>query len=58
MRGRSGVIGCPIRVVAEQAWQAAFAHQLFVRPEAAALATHAPEFTVIAAPGFEAVPER
>jgi phosphoenolpyruvate carboxykinase (ATP) len=30
----------------------------FVRPEAAALATHVPEFTVIAAPGFEAVPER
>ena len=48
----------PIRVVAEQAWQAAFAHQLFVRPEAAAVATHVPEFTVIAAPGFEAVPER
>jgi phosphoenolpyruvate carboxykinase (ATP) len=48
----------PIRVIAEQAWQAAFAHQLFVRPEAAALATHVPEFTVVAAPSFEAVPER
>lgn len=48
----------PIRVIAEHAWQAAFAHQLFVRPEASALATHAPEFTVIAAPEFEAVPER
>jgi phosphoenolpyruvate carboxykinase (ATP) len=45
-------------VIAEQAWQAAFAHQLFVRPEAAALATHVPEFTVVAAPSFEAVPER
>jgi phosphoenolpyruvate carboxykinase (ATP) len=48
----------PIRVVAEQAWQAAFARQLFVRPEASALATHVPEFTVVAAPSFEAVPER
>jgi phosphoenolpyruvate carboxykinase (ATP) len=56
--GADPVYRLPIRVVAEQAWQAAFAHQLFVRPEAAALATHVPEFTVIAAPGFEAVPER
>jgi phosphoenolpyruvate carboxykinase (ATP) len=48
----------PIRVIAEQAWHALFVHQLFVRPKAADLATHAPEFTVIVAPGFEAVPER
>lgn len=48
----------PIRVITEQAWQAVFAHQLFVRPEAADLATHKPEFTVIAASEFEAVPER
>ena len=56
--GADPVYRMPIRVIAEQAWQAAFAHQLFVRPEAAALATHVPEFTVIAAPSFEAVPER
>jgi phosphoenolpyruvate carboxykinase (ATP) len=48
----------PIRVVSEYAWQSLFAHQLFVRPEASALATHEPEFLVIAAPEFEAVPER
>jgi phosphoenolpyruvate carboxykinase (ATP) len=48
----------PIRVIAEYAWQALFVQQLFVRPEAAELAAHAPEFTVIAAPEFEAVPER
>jgi phosphoenolpyruvate carboxykinase (ATP) len=48
----------PIRVISEYAWQALFAHQLFVRPEAAALAAHKPEFTVVAAPEFEAVPER
>jgi phosphoenolpyruvate carboxykinase (ATP) len=48
----------PIRVISEYAWHSLFVHQLFVRPEAEALATHAAEFTVIAAPEFEAVPER
>jgi len=48
----------PIRVIAEYAWHALFVRQLFVRPEASALATHEPEFTVIAAPEFEAVPDR
>jgi phosphoenolpyruvate carboxykinase (ATP) len=48
----------PIRVIAEYAWHALFVHQLFVRPEADELKAHAPEFTVIAAPEFEAIPER
>jgi phosphoenolpyruvate carboxykinase (ATP) len=48
----------PIRVISEYAWHALFVRQLFVRPDAAALATHEPEFTVIAAPEFQAVPER
>jgi phosphoenolpyruvate carboxykinase (ATP) len=48
----------PIRVIAEYAWHALFVRQLFVRPDLAALADHAHEFTVIAAPEFEAVPER
>jgi phosphoenolpyruvate carboxykinase (ATP) len=48
----------PIRVITEYAWQALFVRQLFVRPEAEELAAHAPEFTVIAAPEFEAMPER
>jgi len=48
----------PIRVISEYAWHSLFVRQLFVRPEAAALATHVPEFTVIAAPEFNAVPER
>jgi len=47
-----------IRVISEYAWHALFVRQLFVRPEAAALAAHAPEFIVVAAPTFEAVPER
>jgi phosphoenolpyruvate carboxykinase (ATP) len=48
----------PIRVISEYAWHSLFVHQLFVRPTAAELATHVPEFTVVAAPEFEAVPER
>jgi phosphoenolpyruvate carboxykinase (ATP) len=48
----------PIRVLSEYAWHALFAHQLFVRPAEGELASHTPEFTVLAAPEFEAVPER
>ena len=48
----------PITVICEYAWHALFVKQLFVRPSLAQLATHAAEFTVIAAPEFEAIPER
>ncbi len=48
----------PIRVITEYAWHALFVRQLFVRPSEAELAAHTPEFTVIAAPEFEAIPER
>jgi len=48
----------PIRVITEYAWHALFVRNLFVRPEAGELAGHTPEFTVIAAPEFDAVPER
>ncbi len=48
----------PIRVVCERAYHALFARQLFVRPSAGELLDHRPEFTVVAAPGFKAVPER
>jgi phosphoenolpyruvate carboxykinase (ATP) len=48
----------PITVVCEYAWHALFVKQLFVRPELKDLAHHVAEFTVIAAPEFEAVPER
>ncbi|MGE5654448.1 MAG: phosphoenolpyruvate carboxykinase (ATP) [Bacillota bacterium] len=46
-----------IRVVNELAWQNLFVRQLFVRPTAEELAAHQPEFTVVCAPGFKAVPE-
>src|ERR1035438_1983056 len=48
----------PIRVIAEYAWHALFVRQLFVRPDATELAAHTAEFTLIAAPEFQAVPER
>jgi phosphoenolpyruvate carboxykinase (ATP) len=48
----------PVRIVSEYAWHALFVHQLFVRPTPAELAALVPEFTVIAAPEFDAVPER
>jgi phosphoenolpyruvate carboxykinase (ATP) len=48
----------PVRIIAEYAWHALFVKQLFIRPNAEELAAHTPEFTVIAAPEFEAVPER
>jgi len=48
----------PIEVVCEYAWHALFVKQLFVRPTFAQLERHAAEFTVIAAPEFEADPIR
>ncbi len=48
----------PVQIVSEYAWHALFVHQLFLRPTPQEFVTHVPEFTVIAAPEFEAVPER
>ena len=56
--GADAAYRLPIRVISEYAWHALFVRDLFVRPEAAELAKHVPEFTVVAAPEFEAVPER
>ncbi|HEX3661065.1 MAG TPA: phosphoenolpyruvate carboxykinase (ATP) [Acidobacteriaceae bacterium] len=48
----------PIQIICEYAWHALFVKDLFVRPTPEELLHHAPEFTVIAAPEFEAIPER
>src|SRR5579863_384677 len=56
--GADPVYRLPIRVICEFAWHALFVKQLFVRPAAGELAGHKPEFTVIAAPDFDADPER
>jgi phosphoenolpyruvate carboxykinase (ATP) len=48
----------PLRVVTERAWHAMFARNMFIReldPEK--LARHVPEYTVVFAPAFHAIPE-
>ncbi len=47
-----------VRVVTELAWHGLFIRHLLRRPDAAELATFAPEFTIINCPGFKADPER
>lgn len=46
-----------IRIINDRAWQSLFARQLFVRPSAAELENHIPEFTVMCINDFEAIPE-
>jgi len=47
----------PIRVITHNAWHSAFARNMFVRPDEARLGAHEPQFTVLHAPHFEAVPD-
>ena len=44
----------PIRVITEYPWQNLFAYNLFLRPQLEDLKNFAPEFTVLAVPGFSA----
>ncbi len=47
----------PVRVITTTAWQSLFAWDLFIRPTPEQLASHQPEFVVISAPEFKAIPE-
>lgn len=47
----------PIRIITETAWHSLFARNMFIQAEPDDLTTHVPEFTVINAPGFHAIPE-
>ncbi len=47
----------PIRVITETARHNLFARNMFIQAKAEELAGHAPQFTVINAPNFHAVPE-
>ncbi len=47
----------PLRVITETAWHNLFARVMFIRPERAELPAHVPQFTVIHAPNFHAIPE-
>ncbi len=46
-----------IRVITEYPWSNMFAYNMFLRPEASELKDFKPEWTVVNAPGFMAVPD-
>jgi phosphoenolpyruvate carboxykinase (ATP) len=47
-----------VRVISESPWHALFSQIMFIRPPSEALGSDAPEFTILHAPSFKAVPER
>jgi phosphoenolpyruvate carboxykinase (ATP) len=48
----------PIRVVNETAWHNLFARNMFIQEhDPVKLASHVPEYTILHAPGFQAIPE-
>jgi phosphoenolpyruvate carboxykinase (ATP) len=47
----------PIRVITETAWHNMFARTMFIRVPREKLAEHDPQFTIISAPRFHALPE-
>ncbi len=47
----------PIRIITETAWHSLFARNLFIRRKFEELPEHVPQFTVMHAPGFKAIPE-
>lgn len=56
MAGAAAEHQVKVRFVNEFAWQNLFVHQLFIRPEQLP-AEWQPDFTVVCAPGFKAIPE-
>jgi phosphoenolpyruvate carboxykinase (ATP) len=51
-------VGICVRVITESPWHALFAHNMFLRIDADALASFSPDFTVLHAPGLAADPAR
>lgn len=47
----------PIRIITENAWHSLFARNVFLRRPPQELVDHVPQFTVLHAPGFRAIPE-
>jgi phosphoenolpyruvate carboxykinase (ATP) len=48
----------PVRIITEAAWHSLFARNMFIKPESTEeYRRFAPEFTVIAAPGFKSFPQ-
>ena len=55
--GADAEVRLPIRVVSQNAWHAAFARNMFVRPSEDDLNSHHYDFVVLHAPHFEADPQ-
>jgi phosphoenolpyruvate carboxykinase (ATP) len=47
----------PVRIITESAWHNLFARNMFLRPRPEDMADFVPEFTIIQAPRFHALPE-
>lgn len=47
----------PVRVVTTTAWHSLFARNMFIQARPEGLEDHVPEFTILHAPAFQAVPE-
>ncbi|MEY3015497.1 MAG: hypothetical protein RIT45_4232 [Pseudomonadota bacterium] len=52
--GQDPQVRMKVRVITENAWHAAFARNMFVRPEAADLHDHVPDFTILHTPHLKA----
>lgn len=55
--GADPVYRLPIRIITETAWHNLFVRNMFIQAEPEELVNHVPQFTVINAPGFHAIPE-
>src|SRR5690606_13027054 len=55
--GADNEYSLPIRVVSEAAYHALFARNMFIVPAESAIENHIPQFTVLAAPSFNADPK-
>ncbi len=47
----------PIRIITDHAWQNLFVRQLFIRPSAAELESHKPEYVLLSINDFKSIPE-
>ncbi|NJN81791.1 MAG: phosphoenolpyruvate carboxykinase (ATP) [Caldilineaceae bacterium] len=55
--GKDPTYRMPVRIITESAWHSLFARNMFVQATDEELLEHVPDFTVIQAPNFRAIPE-
>jgi phosphoenolpyruvate carboxykinase (ATP) len=56
--GADPVYRIPLRIITSTAWHSLFARTMFIPASTDELSTHVPQFTIIHAPGFHAIPDR